>query len=668
MSWKQTVGRPWLGSMIGAILAMFLGVLFYLPLGDGLVRSSYDLLYVFRGDLAPSEAVIVYLDDASFKELGQDPAKPWKRGLHAQLLERLTDANARAIVLDFIWNQPDTDPAGDERLIQALRRHGNVVLPALYLFSEEPGMTGRTLDQSAEPIRQAAAAEGTANFRPDPDRGNRLITRYFMADATLPSLAWATAERLQVPAVTADKSGQSFWLNYYGPPGTIPNLSYHTALVKGSVPGSFFSNKIVFIGSKPSAGLTGDKLEEFANPYTRWTGKFSPGVEVHATAFLNLLRHEGLQRLPPGVELLTLVLAGFILGYGLVLVQPLPATGLALGSALAVAAGTWMLTWHQHYWFPWLIVAAVQVPAACAWSVVFNSLQTYIEKRLLEHSLSMYVSVPRARQLLKHPELLRPGAEQVQISILFSDIDKFSTITERTLPKDLVKLLNDYFEISINCIHQPEGTVMKLIGDAIFAIWNAPESQPNHQERACRAALLLREQLAQFDRVHKTLPLRTRIGLHFGPAYVGNFGSERRFDYTAIGDSINLTSRLEGLNKFLNTQILASREILAEVEDLFVSCPVGHFKLKGFDRVIEVHELLGTQECAARTRIWREPFTEALQRFQRRDFSAAEQALLRTLEAAPDHGPAKFYLEKIQEFRLHPPPSEWAGEIDLKEK
>jgi adenylate cyclase len=264
--------------------------------------------------------------------------------------------------------------------------------------------------------------------------------------------------------------------------------------------------------------------------------------------------------------------------------------------------------------------------------------------------------------------LLRPGAEKQEISILFSDIANFSRITSHMEPEDLFKLLNNYFETALAAIHQTDGTVIKLIGDSIFAIWNAPFVQPNQQIRACQAALELGERLTLFQARERSLPLRTRVGLHTGLAHVGNVGSTARFDYTAIGDSVNLASRLEGLNKYLGTDLLATRDIQKFVENSIVGRRVGHFKLKGIDHVVEVHELVGLPEKAGNNRPWIEAFEDALYHFQRAAFDRAEAGFRRTMELHPDDGPSLFYLEKIKEFRAIPPPEDWTGEIEFKEK
>ena len=292
----------------------------------------------------------------------------------------------------------------------------------------------------------------------------------------------------------------------------------------------------------------------------------------------------------------------------------------------------------------------------------------HVETKLLETSLSLYLSPIQVKQILKQPDLLKPGAVQKTVSILFSDIANFSKISERMDPDDLVKLLNNYYETAISCIHKTEGTVMNLIGDAILAIWNAPQDQKDHQARACQAALLLNESLIRFDLNNRNLPLRTRVGLHTGIVCVGNIGSATHFDYTAIGESVNMASRLEGLNKQLGTNILATRDMQKSVENQLISRLVGHFRFKGFDQVVQVHELIGGLEDNSEKETWREIFETALHRFQRSAFDEAQRGFCETLKYKPNDGPSKFYLERISELRLRSLPSDWAGEIDLREK
>jgi adenylate cyclase len=206
---------------------------------------------------------------------------------------------------------------------------------------------------------------------------------------------------------------------------------------------------------------------------------------------------------------------------------------------------------------------------------------------------------------------------------------------------------------------------VKYIGDAIFAFWNAPDAQSDHQLRACHAALKFSKQ----EPMHMNgQPLITRIGLHTGVANVGNFGSTERVDYTALGENINLASRMEGLNKYLGTTVLATGEAYLAVADKITARFAGRFQLKGFEKAVDVYELVCTFDQAEASRLWREAFAQALKQFQQKDFDRAEASFHRTLELHADDGPAKFYLSRIAELRTASLPEEWTGEIELKEK
>ncbi len=270
------------------------------------------------------------------------------------------------------------------------------------------------------------------------------------------------------------------------------------------------------------------------------------------------------------------------------------------------------------------------------------------------------------------------GAAYLMFARLFSDIANFSKASEMLQPSDLAKLLNDYYEVAIAAVHKTDGTVMNIIGDAIFAIWNAPQEQKDHQKLACEAAVLLNQRVVQFNAGNNLVPLRTRIGLHTGIACVGNIGSTTHFDYAAIGENVNMASRLEGLNKILKTNILATREIQSALDNDVVSRRVGYFRFKGLVQINEVHELIGPAQVEAKSRAWREAFADALACLKSRQWDKAEERFRRTLKLRPKpvhaadddppDGPSDFYLKLIPEFKKNPPAPEWLGEVDLREK
>jgi adenylate cyclase len=359
-----------------------------------------------------------------------------------------------------------------------------------------------------------------------------------------------------------------------------------------------------------------------------------------------------------------LVLLGLIFGYVLVILKPWKAAvASAAGMAAVIVVAFILFTW-QRLWFPWLIVE-VQIFVALAWSILFNSVQLYVQNRLFEQTLSLYLPPKLVKKYSKSKQLLR-GSENKTLTLLFSDIANFTTLTEGMRPEELEAMMNEYFQVAVaKCIHKADGSVSKFIGDAIFAFWNAPDAQENHALLACQAALLFREEASKA--INGRL-LRTRIGLHTGEANVGNFGSNDRYDYTALGENVNLASRLEGLNKHLGTHCLMSDATRKAVGDQLVTRGLGKFQLKGFEGLVGVNELIGLPDQEEKTRDWREAFAEALNNYEQRNLEFAQIGFKQVLEIKPDDGPSKFYLERIADLASQELPENWATHTILKEK
>ena len=661
---KQQLHQPWFGGGVGATLTILFGLsLLLFPFGKGLQDWSYDLPFLVRGGKPVDDVVILYLNEESYNDLSQDPAM-FDRRLHAELVKRLKAEGAKMIVFDVLFidkKRPITN--AEHEFADAMKSYGKVVIGAQYDADEH---VGSILLPPIDLFRDAAAGWGIAKINRDSDFGARLINP---GTDTVPSMAWAAAETM-IAEVTKNpnKRLRERWINYYSPE-PFRGFSYSRLLLNKTFPTGFtFREKYVFVGSGDVAGYTGDKKEQYRNPWTWISGHFHLGVELQALTFANLMRQDWLTRPPTSVEMLIIVLTGGLLGYGLSLFRPLTTTGLALLFAALVAAIACFTSIKLNLWFPWAIIVAAQVPLALGWSYLFHSIRTYMETQLLTTSLELYLSPNQVKEILKQPDLLKPGASQKVVSILFSDIANFSKISERMDPDDLVNLLNNYYETSIACVHETDGTVLNLIGDAILAIWNAPQEQKDHQERACRSAVLLHERLVQFSSQQRSLPMRTRVGLHTGVVCVGNIGSTTHFDYAAIGESVNMASRLEGLNKQLGTDILATRDIQKSTDGKLVSRQVGYFRFKGFDQVVEIHELIGQKEIEAETREWRDAFSKALHHFHSKEFDEAETGFRETIQLRKTDGPSKFYLDRIVDFRVKPPESTWLGEVDLREK
>jgi len=639
-----------------------------LRLGENLIDASYNLPFRNRAIKPPTELVLVYLDDASHRDLGDQPYDgPWDRGLYARLVERLTAENAKAIAFDIIFSSTNFQHLeGDERFARAIKANGKVVLGADFIPAAGGG---RTFIRAIDPFFEVAAGWGMVQLDQDQD----FIVRRHLHMPLEPgneiysSMSWDLA-KISGSEFTKDPQQRSRerWMNYYGPPGALPELSFKLALeTNGYCPAGFFSNKIVLVGANVKSQYSGQRKDELRTPFTQGND-FVPAVDVQATQTLNLLRGDWLTRPSKTTIILIFLLAGVVLGYALPLFRPLPAMAVALAAGFLVAGLAQLLFSYQRLWFPWLIIVAVQIPVALLWAVAFNSVQLYVQNRLYQATLHMYLSPKLVKKFSGDKELLKPGAKKQMLTVLFSDIASFTSLSEGMDSDELALVMNNYFGTAVSqCIHATDGTVVKYLGDSIFAFWNAPDLQTDHELRACEAALRFRDLPAQRINGH---PLETRLGLHTGVANVGNFGSPERVDYTAVGESINLASRMEGLNKYLGTKILITAETHQGIAGRLLTRFLGSFRLKGFEKSVKVHELVGSLDQAEVSRSLHEVFAQGLNFFQQKDFTMAQAAFRAALEINPNDGPTQFYLKSISEMRDRPLPSDWRGETEFTEK
>jgi adenylate cyclase len=660
--WKKRLRQRWFGAALAALFTLLLGLLLYFTvIGEKVVSLSYDIPFAFRDVDVPTNAVLVYLDEHCQDALGEPLDRPLDRARHGELIKRLMEAGASVIVFDFLFSEEGKTPTpSDLKFAEAIKPNAKVVLGGAWKTNR--GLV--TIEKPLLVLRNAGADWGLVQYRKQ-EFGPR---EHLETKDGLPSMAWTAAKMVDAPVTkTSSQDAVKRWINYYGRPDTLPRFTY-SDVYSNSFPANAFQGKAVFVGSRMLAGFSGAAKDEFPTAFTWISGMHSPGTEIHATVFLNLLRQDWLTRFPRWAEIFLVVFFGIGAGFGLSILYSRAATAVALLASFGVIAAAWLFFRYEFVWFAWLI-PVLQLFFGLFWSVVFNSIQAYAERKVLEHSLSLHLPERRVKQILKSPELLAPTAEKQEVSLMFTDIADWSTISDRVAPDRLFKHLNRYFEKTIPCVHKEDGMVLQLIGDAIFAIWNAPEPQPNHQERACVAALKLRDELVEFESGNENYPLRTRVGLHCGPASVGNCGSAERLVYTALGAETNMAARLEGLNKYLGTQILASDRIVTEaVEEKFTWRCMGRFKLKGSDRVLEIYELLDARDKEENSRAWRKVFSAGLRHFQHQEWDEAIAAFSQVILERKDDGPSRFYLRKIESLRHEKLPEKWFGEVSMDEK
>ena len=665
---------------------------------DWLQRFSFDLPFVIRTSLpaglqglagparSTDEVVILYIDEDSAKKLGQGAAGRWSRALHAQLLDRLSRDQPRAVMFDMVFDQESED---DGAFLAAIRANGRVFLGTAFVADVKTAAGGdqgaagaalawEQLVRTDKPLYHAARGSGLLTFSPlESDYG---VTRLF-AGKPRPgfeprsAVTWEIARFLGVrlPADDAPDRFAHRWVNFYGPARTITSFSYYQALTDDAgIPPGFFRDKIVIVGAR-SQIATGIRklLDEFSTPWSHFGGRaYTPGSEIHATILLNLLHHDWIERLPFGLECAVVVAFGLALG-ALRWLRPWRALLAGAGAAAVLAGGACLLEWRAHLWCNWAVPVLLQAPAGIILAVASRYYLEERSKRKLRSAFGFYLSPELASEIAERNFTLAPGGEKVTATMVFTDLEGFTTLSEKLGDSArLGEVLVDYFTRTTDEILAEKGTVIKFIGDAVFAAWGAPLPQADQAERAVRAAWRL-AQVSALD-VPVMLPdgrvevvhVRTRVGIHTGEALAGNLGSARRFDYTLIGDAVNFAARLEGANKYTGTGILLSDETARRLNGRFLLRCMGSFRVKGKAAAVVIHELLG--DDAAPRPDWLATFEAALAAWTAGKFDAAREGFeaVKAARGGAD-GPSQFYLNRMA---TAVPWAGWKGEVDLEGK
>ena len=638
------------------------------PPAEGLERAGLDILFQWRGARpAPPGVCVVAIDDESYRVFEADRKATWPRGLHAQLIRTLARAGVKAVAFDVEFVDPG-DPEQDEELRSALADTGIVVIAAGVELVEDALFNEARQIEPWEPFAKAAAAVAEANLPTDRDG---VIRSAWLAPNGRPGLALAAYE-----IATGDRShreAESRFIDYYGSARIgIKTVSVYQALDPDRyLPHGFFKGKIAFVGlSNPTASGPAPK-DAFRTPFTGGRGETTYGVEIHATIAANLLDGHRFELLHPGLEMGMLVLLPIVALLVFVWLDPrLGAITLPVLAALPWGAAYLAFT-RESLWVPAVIPSAIQLPLAYTVSVIWYYLTTVRERERVKRAFSFYLSPDAARQIAEDPSALNLGGEEIVATAMFTDIVGFTTVAESMTAQETAAMLNRYFSEATGHVFATGGTLVKYIGDAVFAIWGAPVRLTDHAARACRTALALARMDAErgiSGDVAKRL--RTRIGVHTGRMLVGNLGSAQRFDYTAIGDAVNLASRIEGLNKMFGTGAIVSGEAFAAAGDGFVARRIGRVRVVGRHEPVALFELVAAPgETLPASRPDLETFAAALAEFERGAFDRAA-AGFREVVARRDggDGPSSYYLrlcERLQQEGVEPG---WSGVIVAESK
>jgi len=561
-------------------------------------------------------AVVVGINDSSLdiatiaapRELQHDPVLaamgrswPWDRRVFAAVVRKLRAAGARAIVFDFVF---ESTTAGDPEFIQALAEPGAPVVLA-GLFQEEHSLEGEGMVPLKEPrldfLARPRVSMGFANVYPDDDG---LIRQTILAtsakrvkegwtppapgEAVTPSLAAATAKALGVSGLPAGG-----YIEFRGPPERFPSVPVENLFFedrwKGAVieRGALFRDRVVLVG--PRSEIT------FKDYYATPLG-WMAGVELQAHIIAGLLGDGLLRRAPHEVSVLAVVaLAALAATLGVALRR---ATWQIAGVGLV--AGVWTgVAWVAFAQARYILPVAAPLGALLSTGAVALGLR-YIgeqrERRRVRRLLSSYVSEEVARVIVRQPEAFESAlrGDRRPVTVLFADIRNFTSLAEHAAPGAFIAQLNEYLHPVVDCVLVAEGTLQKFIGDAILAVWGDTHTagEKGDAVRAVSAALAIEQTIVRLNAGWANQPdrppLRIGVGLHQGPAMVGNIGHPRRMEFAVLGDTVNLASRLEGANRFFGTTVLVGDTVHALAADEFHFIPVARVVVKGRSQPVEV--------------------------------------------------------------------------------
>jgi len=609
----------------------------------------------------PPGVVVVAIDEPSYRELNASFDKPWPRAFQAKLLRRLKALGAKKVAFDVLFTGASANPVADQELASAFALMPSTIgveSSIRYVSNQAGGYQLEEIDRPYEPYRKVAKEALVGLNDQDGVIRNFAFPRSDQERA-FPTLAQAAA------GVNPDEMGQPGprdLINYYGPGRTIPIVSFWEVL-QDDLPNTpdIFKDAVVFVGLLMRSDTGGAQKDSYHSPYG---APMIFGVEVHATIVANLLEKSWIYRPPKGIECL---LQGVVMGgavFAAFTISPV-----ALGIATAVVVLLWSVCSFALLTSGFYLAGAATVLILLPATVLVNALVSYMSARRAEESLksafSLYVSPDMVPRLQNEGEALKLGGEKMWLTAVFTDIADFTTITEEMPAERTSEMLNAYFTEVMEVVFKNQGTLLKFIGDAIFAIWGAPVKLHNHAELALNTAVAITREVEKFNATKRFPPLITRVGVHTGPMLVGNLGSVKRFDYTAIGDSVNLTSRIEGLNKYFGTEILFTEVTRKEAGGFMGSVPIASVRVKGRKEAVQLFSVFDPPLSPLVFDRW----NKALGLFKVADFQGASREFSQVYRDEPRlQRSVDLYAAECERYQSSHPAQGWAGELEFDHK
>jgi adenylate cyclase len=614
---------------------------------------------------------------------------PWPRSIHARLIEQLKKAGAKVIGFDVLFTER-SEPSEDRALGQAMQEAGNVVVISEQIVVDDP-LFRQTRRVDPMQLFKGFAAVGLASLPIDLD-GTVRRARLIFPD--IPSLAVQVirlyiGDRASQKAQTQSHArGKGQWfdpakevlINHLGPPRTVKTVSYYQALEYDRMlaPG-IFADKIVLVGRSSQTAPEPQRTapDVFHTPFLLSPDGPTPGVEIQATIISNMLTGRFVAELTPIAWLGLLLLLALIESLMLLRLGPLGSlvTTLALSAIFIGVAAALFAT--LDLWLP-IFAGTFQLGLVYAGHLVEKLVTERRTTESIKDTFGTYLDRRIVEGIIQHPDAMKLSGEKRVVTVFFSDMEKFSSIGEQMTPAALVNLINQSLTVASEPIRRHYGVIDKYIGDAIMAYWSPPfTNEHEHAKLSCFAAL---EQLSILDEFRRRLPditglrrglptINIRIGLATGEAIVGNIGSNTSKNYTVMGDTVNIASRLEGASKQYGTRLLISEQTQVMARDAIETREVDSIRVVGKSEPVRIFELLACKgELGHAAADMRASFEQGLNAYRGCDWDRAQAYFTTCLAIDPTDGPSKLFRARLYYLRDHPCPENWDGVWSLTEK
>ena len=595
----------------GTVVAAAALTAILLQLMEPFELDALDRMFRLRGPQPPTAPiVIVAIDEDSFDELGEEvPVEctaeqtaagtcggmkpkgltwPFPRALHGALLEAIASGKPRVIGVDLIFDAPSTYGEKDDTdFAIAIARAGNVVLGAAVTDVRETIYEKQDTNLPLPLLREGAVGVAPVNPTLDPDAMvRRMPLRRTVGDHAMEGFDVVLYRLVAAGglAVAPLPRRDPVIINYRGPRQTFPWIPYHR-VVKGDEDPKVFKDKIVLVG--PTTPVLHDL---FPTPFE--PGGQMPGVEIHAHALDTLIRGDRIRQAPAWLSAVLAVILAPLASWLVVRLRALRAFAAVVAIWFALAIVAFLAFSTSHLW-----IRQVGPSLALAFAYAATTIEHFIREQREKRRLSQFFSPDVLREIVRHGEGVNLGSSRRLITVFFSDLRGFTSLSERMEPEVVAEMLREYLTEMTEVVFRHFGTVDKYIGDCVMAIWNAPFEDPNHAVNAVRTALDFQEKtLSVSAKWEEKLggKIRNGVGINTGEAVVGTMGSRQRLEYTAIGDTVNLAARLESITKEYNTSIIISENTYEYVRGQFMTRELGAVTVKGKARPVKIYAVLPT--------------------------------------------------------------------------